>query len=180
MEKKLLKQFDVIETQRKQLLQRIAALTDEQLNKIPSEDQWSINQVIFHVILAEELSYKSIKTKVISSKGFQKASVISFVRSTLLKLILRSPRKFKAPAVVSQPPVKSDLSELIAKWDEVRLLLKELLESLPPHLLNKYIYKHPVAGKMSIYGGLDFMYEHVRRHHIQIDKMVQNFYKFQK
>lgn len=173
MEKKLLRQFDALETQRQQLLQRVASLSDEQLNKIPAADKWSINQIIFHVILAEELSYKSIKAKVISSKDFQKASVMSFVRSTLLKLVLRSPRKFKAPLIVSKMPEKSDLLELVTKWEEVRLLTKELLESLPPHLLDKYIYKHPVAGKMDIYCGLDFLNEHLRRHQIQIEKMIE-------
>lgn len=172
MEKKLLRQFDALEKQRQQLLQRISSLNDEQLNKIPAADKWSINQIIFHVILAEELSYKSIKAKVISSKDFQKASAMSFVRSALLKLFLRSSKKFKAPLIVSEPPLKSNLSDLIIKWEEVRLLMKELLESLPPHLLNKYIYKHPAAGKMNIYGGLDFMYEHTRRHETQISRII--------
>ena len=49
MEKKLLRQFDALETQRQQLLQRVASLSDEQLNKIPAADKWSINQIIFSI-----------------------------------------------------------------------------------------------------------------------------------
>ena len=64
------------------------------------------------------------------------------------------------------------IEELTLRWNNSRMQLKELLESLPESLLDKYIFKHPVAGKMNIYGGLDFLKEHVRRHEFQIKKLL--------
>ena len=97
---------------------------------------------------------------------------MNWVRQVLLRLFLRSSKKFKAPTAVSQMPLQSKLSDHILKWQEDRILLKDLLESLPESLLDKYIFKHPVAGKMTIYGGLSFFHEHVRRHELQIKKIV--------
>ena len=112
MEKKLLQKFEALETQRNQLLEHLSHYSSDQLNTILSPDTWSVNQIICHLMLAEELSCKSIKAKVVSNSHFEKAGIMSGIRTLLLKISLRSPRKFKAPLAVSKMPEKSEFSDL--------------------------------------------------------------------
>ncbi len=171
MNTKLQKRFAALEFQRIQLIQQLSTTSVRVLNKNPQPDKWSPNQIIQHLIFAEELSCKSIKAKVVTG-NFEKAGIMSAVRELLLKLFLRTKIKFKAPVAVSKIPENLEFSVLQVKWEESRKQLAELLDSLPEELLNKYIFKHPVAGKMNIYGGLAFMQEHVRRHAKQINNMI--------
>lgn len=167
----LQKQFDALEKQRLQLLREVSDCPIELLNKNPQADKWSINQIIQHLILAEELSQKSIKAKLLTG-NFETAGMMTHVRTLLLKVFLRSSVKFKAPVAVSKIPENLALVELNQKWEQSRRQLNELLESIPQSLLNKYIFKHPVAGKMNLHGGLAFMQEHVRRHAQQIKRII--------
>ncbi|MBL0047441.1 MAG: DinB family protein [Bacteroidetes bacterium] len=171
MNSSLQKQFDALEKQRLQLLREVSDCPIELLNKNPQADKWSINQIIQHLILAEELSQKSIKAKLLTGK-FESAGMMTHVRTLLLKVFLRSSVKFKAPVAVSKIPENLALEELYQKWEQSRRQLNELLESIPQSMLNKYIFKHPVAGKMNLHGGLAFMQEHVRRHAQQIKRII--------
>ncbi|HRH63807.1 MAG TPA: DinB family protein [Bacteroidia bacterium] len=172
MENKLNQLFGRLEKQRINLLLQLEAYPNTRLNLPTENNKWSVNQIIEHLILAEEISIKSIQAKVLTAKHFESTGLHTAVRKFLLRIFLRSPLKFSAPALVSNPTNTTDFSELKTKWAAVRQQLKELLDWLPAHVLSKCIYKHPVAGKMSIYGGLDFMYEHVRRHRQQIVKVL--------
>lgn len=171
MEKKLQNQFNALELQRKELLEKLVKSTPAVLNKTSTNSNWSPNQIILHLILAEQLSCKSIKAKLIKG-NLEKAGIMSSVRAILLRLFLRSTIKFKAPAAVSSLPSDLDLDKLIEEWNLTRLQFNELLESLPDHMLTKYIFKHPAAGKMNIYGCLTFMKEHIRRHEQQVVKII--------
>jgi uncharacterized damage-inducible protein DinB len=169
---KLHELFERLEKQRINLLLQLETYPNEKLNLPAANNKWSVNQIIEHLILAEEISIKSIQAKVLTAKHFEPTGLRTAVRKLLLRIFLRSPLKFTAPALVSNPHSTTEIADLKTKWDTVRIQLKELLEWLPEHVLTKCIYKHPVAGKMSIYGGLDFMYEHVRRHRLQIFKVL--------
>lgn len=171
MNSSLQKQFDALEKQRLQLLREVSNCPIELLNKNPLSNKWSINQIIQHLILAEELSQKSIKAKLLAG-NFETAGMMTHVRTFLLKVFLRSKVKFKAPVAVSKLPENLEFTELHQRWEESRKQLYKLLEYIPPSLLNKYIFKHPVAGKMNIQGGLAFMQEHVRRHAQQITNII--------
>jgi len=173
VENKLNQLFERLEKQRINLLLQLETYPNERLNLPAANNKWSVNQIIEHLILAEEISIKSIQAKVLTAKHFESTGLRTAVRKFLLRIFLRSPIKFTAPALVSNPRNTTDFSELKTKWATVRQQLKELLEWLPEHVLTKCIYKHPVAGKMSIYGGVDFMYEHVRRHRQQIVKALK-------
>jgi hypothetical protein len=169
---KLNELFERLEKQRINLLLQLETYPNEKLNLPAANNKWSVNQIIEHLILAEEISIKSIQAKVLTAKHFEPTGLPTAVRKLLLRIFLRSPLKFSAPALVSNPHSTAEIADLKTKWDTIRIQLKELLEWLPEHVLTKCIYKHPVAGKMSIYGGLDFMYEHVRRHRLQIFKVL--------
>ena len=131
-----------------------------------------MNQILLHLILAEEISVKSVKAKIITSQNIEKAAWMNPIRVFLLRVFLRSSKKFKAPKAVSDLPQKLEFTELAERWSVARKNLNDLLESLPEKLLNKSIFKHPVAGKLSIYGGLSFIEEHVRRHQKQIHQLT--------
>ena len=167
MDNKLKSKFDALEKQRAALVAYLLGSSQVLLNKNPDSLHWSPLQIIQHLILAEELSLKSVKAKLLLGK-FEKAGAMAMVREIGLILALRSPIKYAAPAAVSKLPENLDLNLLIEQWEKVRMDWKELLESIESRLLMNYLFKHPVAGKLKLGGGLSFMYEHVNRHEKQI------------
>lgn len=171
METQLQNQFNKLENQRFQLIEFVKSISHLEQNRIPSQGKWSVNQILLHLILAEELSVKSIKAKIITSQNIEKTGWMNSIRVLLLRIFLRSSKKFKAPKAVSDLPQHLEFKELAERWNVARKNLNDLLESLPETLLNKSIFKHPVAGKLTIYGGLSFIEEHVRRHQKQIHQL---------
>jgi hypothetical protein len=78
--------------------------------------------------------------------------------------------------MVSNFSTSIDLIELQKNWKEKRLELKEVLLDLNENKLNTHIFHHPVAGKLNIFGAIDFFYEHSRRHFAQI-KLISKKYE---
>jgi len=171
LDKQLEPIFDLLEKQRSQFIEQLKNCPPGLLNRKVAADQWSPNQVIQHLILAESLSLKSVQAKLVKG-NFQKGGFTSTLRNFLLRIFLRSPLKFKAPVKVSVFPEELHFNKLCAEWELVRRQWKVMLEEIPPNLLGMYLFKHPAVGKMLIKDGLWFIYEHVRRHQLQVLKSI--------
>lgn len=171
MDQQLKSKFDAWERQRVALISCLERSSKKLLNTNPDPLHWSPLQIVQHIILAEELSLKSVKAKLLLGK-FEQAGTMAVVREIALIIALRSPIKYSAPAAVKKIPENLELQQLIQQWERVRKEWEELLESIETRLLKNYLFKHPVAGKLKLSGGIRFMYEHVRRHEAQIKKAI--------
>ena len=60
MDSKLHELFERLEKQRINLLLQLESYPNEKLNLPAANNKWSVNQIIEHLILAEEISIKSI------------------------------------------------------------------------------------------------------------------------
>jgi hypothetical protein len=163
----LLDKYLILEDKRKKLYEMLETLDDEQLNFRPAEDKWSITQIVFHLVKAEQLSVISIN-KEIRNAGRGKAGVSAFVRSSLLKYALMSPLKFKAPAIMGNIPQEYDINELKTKWLTVRNKLHTALGEVDKELCKQYLFVHPYAGRLNIYQTMDFLVQHFNHHNRQM------------
>lgn len=178
MKPSLQKRLDRMDTEVAALFEVLNKYSDDDLNWKPESDQWSVLQVMVHLMIAESGSQAYVEKKLSSGHThLSNAGILAGGRKYLMNCILRFPFKIKAPTSVSGEnlPERSSFWDVVKQWKKQREDLRIYLASLPDEALAKEIYKHPVAGRMSINGMLSFFEGHFKRHRKQIDRVLQNY-----
>ncbi len=168
----LARQFDRVEATKAEILSLLDGLTDEQLNRKPADDEWSAIQVICHLVRAESLSLRYIRKKM-QGDNHGVGGFGGRLRSGALSLLLKLPFRYKAPARSAELPEYAELEATRREWEEGRADWKELIDSFPPELADRAIFRHPVAGMMTISQALRFMVDHITRHRGQVQRIVR-------
>ena len=174
MDPKLGQLFDELESQRERLLSTLKEVNEEELLKSDSSGRWSIAEILSHLVAAEKMSLQYIRKKML---GIEKAGDSGLWEELKMILLIISQRlpglKFKAPKVVVEGTrIVKDLPSVQREWDEVREDLKKLLETIPPHLKKRKIYKHVIAGYINISQAMIFFREHINHHMPQVFSQV--------
>lgn len=177
MRKSIENQLDTLDAELKLLLRDLKKFSDEDLNWNPKEGKWSVLQVMLHLMTSENLSIKYVQKKLSFNPELKSAGVFDSGRKAVVSFYMKLPFKVKAPAVVAEDkfPDEAAFWELVKQWKSQREELRSYLGSLPDDVFNKSLYKHPVAGRMSLGAMLSFFIDHFRRHRKQIDKVLKNF-----
>src|SRR2546429_9308785 len=121
MEPRLQKLYSKVEDQRRDLLLSLNNLPTEKLNyHLPGK--WSINQIIAHLIAAENLSVKYLNKKILAVNEVEDTGLVEELKMVLLVASQRLPLKFKAPKVVVDQTInETDLSKLVKAWGKTRM-----------------------------------------------------------
>jgi len=166
--------LDALDVELDRLLKELAAHSAEALDCPPAPGKWSALQVMQHLMRSEELSMRYLQKKLSYQPDLQKAGPVTGLRSWLLRTYLQLPFKFKAPQAVDAANFESDLTldELAGRWKATRAELRAFLDGLPDDLYDKAVYKHPFAGRLTLYGMVDFFDGHFRRHREQIRRAL--------
>jgi hypothetical protein len=172
MIKALQNKYLILEQNRERLYDQIEKLDVKQLNYRPLEGKWSIIQIIFHIIKAEQITVISINKEIRNTANKTKFGLYSLIRSFLLRYALRSPLKFKAPPLLRNIPSDYDIHELKTKWITVRSKLHNALGEITDESAKKYMFEHPYAGRLSIYQTMDFLVEHFNHHYRLIKRLA--------
>ena len=175
MDSKIESEFNKLEKSRFQLFAKLDEKEEPELNYHPDKNKWSVIQVLNHLIITEQLSIKYINKKLTYRTNIKNTGLGAVIRFFVLKLMLQTPLRFKAPEIVSEAPDNGDFNYIKSQWDQTRKELRKLLDDLPEEFLNKNIFKHAIAGKMNIYQTLGFMEEHFKHHLKQIDRIAKSF-----
>ena len=172
MHKKLQKRFDRLELDQQKLLEKLATLSEEQLNTSPP-GKWPISYIAAHLITSERLSLIYMKKKSQGMLALRNSGMGEEVKMMLLKVSQRFPFKFKAPPeLVQHTPASVPLSDLVQRWTKERENLRKFLEDIKDENIYKLVYKHPVAGRLNVLQALDFMIEHFHHHLPQINRLL--------
>lgn len=168
----ILEAYDSLEFQRVQLEERLNKM-DDKLFYIPQgEGKWSINQVLAHLSNSEFGTLRYIQKKMLGMDSLGEASLSAKLRSKLLKFLLDSRVKFKMPRQLPEPSKEISYDELKNQFAINRSALKELIEDFPEEALRKLIFKHPFAGRFSLYQTVGFLEDHYNHHIQQIDRII--------
>ncbi len=157
------------------LLKDLAAHDHALLNQRPAPEKWSVMQTVVHVMQSEKLTAAYLAKKLQHKRNFPKAGLGSRIRNILLQLSLRSSLKFKAPKAVSGSnlPEQARLVKVAEEWSGIRQEMEGLLRDIPPELLDKAIYRHPIVGLLSLPDMLKFLEGHFRRHRAQMYRTLE-------
>lgn len=172
MNSRLQSLFDTIETQRHTLLSSLRNLPSEKLNT-HRPHKWSINQIIAHLIAAEQLSVRYINKKMLGIDQTANTGFYGELKMLLLQISQRVPLKYKAPRkVIESTSNETDILKLIEQWDNVRADFKDLLNKIEDHQIKRGIYRHIRVGMINIQHAVKFFGEHVHHHTPQIKKQL--------
>ena len=162
-----------LENSRNRLLDELEGLDDGLLNIPAAGGKWSLNQHVAHLILVDKATMGYVQHKLKKKEELPSSSFSNYFKSLLLKLVLQSGRKFKAPAPVATVPDTALLSDLRKEWDEVRFTLEDVLTEVPDALLEKCLFKHPFAGPLTLPQTLTFLQDHFDHHYRTIQQLKQ-------
>jgi len=174
---KLVLKYIELSNLKEQILLSIKDLSKEELSFKPSEKEWSISEVINHLIESETGTNKYVSYRLKNIHEQPSVGLANFIKSKVLNKKLKSNEKFKVPSVLPEPVQGDDFAVLKEKWDKSRIYLIQTVENYPKKQLNKAVFKHPRAGLLSMKQTLSFMINHLNHHIPQIDRlrfMIEN------
>lgn len=163
-----------IEKQHKSLIKQLDKLSQEQLEFKPDTDSWSILQVCWHLIVAEQNSLVYMRKKVKGLDNLKKAGFMAKFRLLVLNTLVSTKLKFKAPAIVAldeNATANLKYEDVKSKWLEVREDLRYFADKLDHKASEKLIFKHPILGMFNIYQAFSFMSTHVQHHLYQVERI---------
>ncbi|HEY3404135.1 MAG TPA: DinB family protein [Ohtaekwangia sp.] len=174
MHTKLQRIFDVLEADRKEWLDKVSSLSDEQFKASPAPGKWSVSYILTHIMTAEQLSVLYMRKKALGVNELDNSGIIESLKLLFLKASQRIPAlKFKAPkVVVEKTPESLSFEELSTKWAASRESLRKFLDSIEDKNLRKKIYKHTIVGRLDAVQALEFLREHFRHHLPQIKRLL--------
>ena len=160
--------MEALETEREGLIQLMRSFDNDALSKSPGQGVWSPLEVLRHIIISEEGSLKYVQKKLSFNPKLPRATYLTDLRYRILLGGIYSPFRFKAPAVVVPEPAEYDLESLVSQWQNVSEGLQTYLGQIDPRWLDYQVYKHPLAGRLSLVQMVGFLKHHLLRHKKQI------------
>jgi len=149
---------------RKQLLESVEMLSDEQLNRKASDDSWSIVQVLDHLYLMESKLVKLMTRTVKEPPG-------ELTPDKPIHLTIDRSRKFNAPAHFIPSNEFTSLDEMKQKLNHSRNSLIEFVEQTKDLNLVDKGMPHPVFGQINLKQWVPFIGLHEKRHLEQINEI---------
>jgi DinB superfamily len=163
--KRSLRRLDSIHSQ---LVETITPIEDQLFSRSPSDNEWSIVEIVHHLCLVEERVIKELETQLANPPrkiGFlRKLIPTSIVASRLVRV--------KAPRSMNpiNPPARA---VVIANYDATRGRLKELCSIHGANRFKQIIFKHPFLGEIDGAATVSFIGYHELRHCKQIREVIK-------
>lgn len=151
----------------------INSLPESVKSKPTNPERWNVSQVLEHVIVSERgtLGYLIKKT----SSGWEDLPIgteENAHESIKLHDALVSDKKWAAPSILPEPLGERSFEDQFAFWDGIRAKYEEFLGALDPNFYDREVFRHPFAGRLTLWQTLDFLTNHIVHHKYQINRMT--------
>lgn len=159
-----------IASSRVRLLATTAQLTEEDAAHQPGPDQWSISNIVEHLVLAEHYELNKLwQTMEEARSGKKWSGEHTNSGLSIEEVLARNPKPWMASAH-SQPRIGGPL----AYWKECLICCQSILEVLGNCLegldLDSLIFAHPLYGPLDARQRLELIRLHMDRHVAQIER----------
>jgi len=168
----LQKDFNEIEATREQLFKDLEQYTEDQLNFKPSADEWSILEVMNHLMMAEGGSVLYVQKKL--TNGLAELPEIDAESSSRFQQLtdyMQGENATLAPPMVTPTFERTTFAATREGWDKIRRDTAGQLERFAEADINKATYKHLLVGRMTIRQMIGFFRLHFNRHLKQIERI---------
>ncbi len=174
MELSVERRYNNLVTDFNALLDKCTQLTVEELNTPIAPGKWSIAQILAHINFAFSGPIAYLNHKLKEPEKIPNKNLSTWWRSFSLNIALKSDFKFKAPKGVDIVPDRLQLADIQQQWDTEKTELKKILDEFPIELKNKAVFRHPLAGRITLGQTLEFMRHHLMHHERQITRYLKN------
>ncbi len=166
---RLRKELEILDQKRCELLNDLATLDADHLVKKPISGKWSILEIVQHMVLAERevLEHLPDPSQLIERKRDLRAR-LSYL---LVMLVLKWSMPVKVPSPAMVPDGNTSLDELRRQWDESQHWLRAYLNALEPDGLGRAVFRHPVAGPLTVAQVIHMRQLHFKSHLRQIERI---------
>lgn len=178
MNPKIKRQLDAVDDQLQKLVSRLSRYSEEDLNRKPSDKEWSVMQVMVHLRMAEFYTRAYMEKKFSDGNIPRKNGLKGKIMPLLYPLLFNAPIKVKSPALIGDEvlPEKSSFWDVTKQWKTQRADLRIYLEQLTDRQLQSEVYRHPIFGRSDAFAMLKFYKLHTDRHIKQINRLL-SYYK---
>ncbi len=158
---------------KEQFVQRLKENTIDQNSFKPSNGEWSNLEVFEHIQIAEDGILDFFKRFPPSASQYQ-VKWLDKLKDFGLSKLYKSAYKVKVPIKSLDPKGNKKLEDLIKESNQAANELQSILIEFPIEKLNYSVFKHPVAGGMSMKAVIKFWENHVLHHNHQLDRIAAN------
>jgi hypothetical protein len=165
--------FTQIEQHFEKLYQQLGLLNEVVLHQPVEEKKWSCLQHMVHINLSFEGTINYINKKMLQPELIPNAGIKHSIKSKLLNRALNSDSRFKAPKGLDTMDVIATLQSTKDATQAQLRRLKVLLEQYPDSMKKKAVFRHPIAGQITMQQTLSFLDAHLMHHERQIVKFIK-------
>lgn len=151
---------------RAEVLQSLEGLSDDELNKKITDENWTIGQVLEHLYLLEEAVVKSVSHALKNGSDGP-------VETKPVYLAADRSKKRKAPAYLVPDNEYKTLEEMKEKLSRSRKKLLSVIAEAGEEALEKKSLPHPVFGPLNLKQWVEFVGQHEKRHLAQIEEIKE-------
>ncbi len=132
-------------------------------------DEWSLAQVMDHLVLVERGLLVSLAR---AKEPMPPATPESEQRKRLYAEALASGKRYEVPTPTVEPTLNPDLEQLLRDWDKLRSKMRSRIESngLPDD--ETLIFDHPIGGAMNARESIAFLADHLVYHQRRVQSYL--------
>ncbi len=169
MKKSIENRLSLLKKETDEIFDDLASINEGLLTK--NGKGWSIIQVLKHLNMAESLSLSYMKKKMQAGERMKKINWVNNARMWVTCGFLESGLRWKAPSYIANPKGDYSLSEVKSEWELTRTKIQDYINDYPDEWLDRAVYKHPMAGRLSLLQAIDSFIYHQRHHVHQINRI---------
>ena len=170
MQPSIARQYEALELGKSRMLDDLAGWSAEALPFRPAEASWSALDIVQHLMKSEDRILAAME---LADSSDAKFSNRDRVRGLMLTLLFQTPFRVKVPASAKQvlPGGDEDFPALTERWAAVRIRMACFLGGLHQPDLVRPVFRHPVAGWMTVPRTLAFLSAHIVHHGYQLHRL---------
>ncbi len=156
-----------LDEKRKQVLDFIEGISDQEAGKKPEEDRWSILEVLEHLYLMEQLVVYQIN-KALKHGDQQQAKLKPLNQTT------NRDYKVEAPEAVQPKGEFQSLNDARDGLEKTREATMFLIHNKDEETLQNRVFPHPAFGDMNLEQWIEFIGWHELRHLDQMKEVKES------
>ena len=168
----LQREVDRIVRARTRLLAELESLPRPLLERKPAPDEWSVLEVVEHLVLAEADVLADMDRP--ERLRTRRVSIRSRLGYAMVLGVLVSPFAVRVPSPAMRPSGQRSLEELRSAWEASHHALREHVAAVEAGRISGAVFVHPVSGPLTTRQAVRMLRVHLRRHEKQIRRILRN------
>lgn len=150
------------------LIEIVYPLDPELYSQRPTDDEWSVAEIVHHLFLVEDRVMKELERAIA-----REPQRVGFLRR-LIPTSIVSVRLIRVKAPKAMNPLEAPAKALaIENYNRARNSLKKLCTTHGRDRFRKLVFKHPFLGDIDGVATISFVGYHERRHYKQIREVLK-------